>query len=379
MQFWLGICSALLAVLVYEWIREDKDAQPTPAHLPVAYNYVSPFLGDTLARLPSNSFVYAAKRSIPSVVHIRIQKERYYDTFLHQFFFEDDQKPPPAMTAGSGVIISSDGYIATNYHVVENADKVEIILNDNRAFEAELVGIDPPTDLALLRIQATNLQPISMGDSDSLEIGAWVLAVGNPFELRSTVTAGIISAKARHINTISDSNNFGIESFIQTDAVVNQGNSGGALVNLRGELVGINTAIFTRTGSYQGYSFAVPVSLVQKVMEDLRIYGSAQRAILGVTIRDVDAKLAKDKGLPYARGVFIVDVFEESAAAESGLEAEDVILAIDGKKVLTTPQLQEKIGRKRPRDRIRVSILRQGLPKDIEVTLKEMPKNMLRQ
>ena len=377
-QLWLGVLSALLGVLIYAWISREE-AHPLPTYLPASYNYAPNYAIDTLnTALPKGvSFVYAAKTTIPSVVHIRTQRTRYYDMLLGPFF-EDSEQLPPLRAAGSGVIIASDGYIATNYHVIEDADKIEVILNDNSSFEAELIGTDPPTDLALLRIDATNLTPISMGDSDNLEIGEWVLAVGNPFELRSTVTAGIISAKARHINTISASNSFGIESFIQTDAVVNQGNSGGALVNLKGELIGINTAIFTKTGSYQGYSFAVPVALVKKVMEDLRTHGSAQRAILGVSIRDVDADLAKSKQLPHARGIFIVDVFKESAAEEAGLKAEDVIVAIDKEEVLTTPQLQEKIARKRPGNHVKVSIIRRGVPQDIDVVLKEMPKDMTR-
>ena len=378
-SLWISFSVSLSVGLCYTFLFDQgTESQPqlVPSYLPGTYYAPTPTIDTIRARSPQGiSFVYAARRTIPSVVHIRIQKQSSYDTFFQQFFLDEDEGIPLIQATGSGVIISSDGYISTNYHVVEQASTIEVVLNDNRSFVAELVGVDPPTDLALLRIEPTALQPISMGDSDSLEIGEWVLAVGNPFELRSTVTAGIISAKARQINSISGRNSFGIESFIQTDAVVNRGNSGGALVNLRGELVGINTAIFTKTGHYEGYSFAVPVALVQKVMEDLRTYGSVQRAVLGISIRDVDARLAKSKGLTISRGVFIVTVFEDSSAEEAGLEVEDVITAVDGEEVLTTPQLQEKIGRKRPGDMIRVSVLRKGELQEIGVTLKEIPEN----
>lgn len=375
--FWVILLSSVLGgsigVGLYRWFFVP--VQPTVftgavAALPVSY--YSSYRTDTVQRSLAQglSFVDAARSTIPSVVHIRVRKELDYSTYFQRFFSQESTGDGLHITgAGSGVIVSSEGYVVTNYHVIEDADQIEVVLSDNRAFEAELVGTDPSTDLALLRIQATDLWAIPMGDSDQLEIGAWVLAVGNPFELRSTVTAGIVSAKARNISAARHAGGLDVEAFIQTDAVVNRGNSGGALVNLAGELVGINTAIFTETGAYEGYSFAVPVTLVKKVTEDLRIYGHVQRALLGIRIIDVDAHLAKKKKFSFTRGVFVVSIAEGSAAAAAGLEIEDVITAVNGNEVLNTPQLQEKIARKRPGDKVQLSIIRNDIAHTLEVTL----------
>lgn len=268
---------------------------------------------------------------------------------------------------GSGVIVNSEGYIVTNNHVIAEADDLEVTLHDNRTFKAEIVGTDPSTDLALIRIEATDLPTIPMVNSDEVEVGEWVLAVGNPFNLNSTVTAGIVSAKARNINILRDQG--AIESFIQTDAAINPGNSGGALVNLQGGLVGINTAIASPTGAYTGYGFAVPSNMVNKVVDDLLRYGIVQRGYLGVMIRGVDGNLAREKGLEVARGVYVDSLLENSAAALAGIEAGDVILRISGQEVYSVPQLQELVGRGRPGDELEVELDRFGERMTLQVTL----------
>lgn len=277
---------------------------------------------------------------------------------------------PMARPSGSGVIISDDGYIVTNQHVIEDATGIEVVLNDNQRYYAKLIGQDPSTDLALLKIKAKNLPYLRYGNSDLIVPGEWVLAVGNPFDLNSTVTAGIVSAKARNIGILRDKNNLQVEAFIQTDAAVNPGNSGGALVNLKGELIGINSAIATVTGSYSGYSFAIPVNLVQKIMDDLLEFGTVQRGLLGVEIRDVTARLAQDRGLDVVRGVYINRVNDGSAADLSGIKSGDVITAIDGQDVGSVSELQELVARHRPGHTIQVTYRRSGAPKTVQTTLK---------
>ncbi|MBL7847796.1 MAG: trypsin-like peptidase domain-containing protein [Cyclobacteriaceae bacterium] len=277
---------------------------------------------------------------------------------------------PMARPSGSGVIISDDGYIVTNQHVIEDATGIEVVLNDNQRYYAKVIGKDPSTDLALLKIKAKNLPYLRYGDSDQVVPGEWVLAVGNPFDLNSTVTAGIVSAKARNIGILRDKNNLQVESFIQTDAAVNPGNSGGALVNLKGELIGINSAIATVTGSYSGYSFAIPVNLVKKIMDDLLEFGAVQRGLLGVEIRDVTAKLANDQDLDVLRGVFINRVNAGSAADQSGIEAGDVITAIDGHEVGSVSELQELVARHRPGHSVLVTYRRDGKVTSVKTTLK---------
>jgi Do/DeqQ family serine protease len=319
------------------------------------------------------NFIYAASLVTPGVVHIKTIKDggssRYQNPF--EEFFNMPRRMPQQEAAGSGVIISDDGYIVTNYHVVEGATEIEVTLDDNRKFDAKLIGEDPTTDLALLKIDDTNLIFIKYGDSDNVQVGEWVLAVGNPFELNSTVTAGIVSAKARNINILR-SREYGIESFIQTDAVVNPGNSGGALVNLRGELIGINTAIASPTGSYTGYSFAVPVSLVKKVMDDLLEFGAVQRALLGISIRDLDADLANELGIKETSGVYIASVNKGSSAEEAGLKDNDIIVAINESHVKNVAELQEHVARNRPGDKIRVTFLRDGKESTVTATLKNI-------
>lgn len=263
-----------------------------------------------------------------------------------------------ALSGGSGVVLSEDGYIMTNYHVIEGANRIEVTFNNKREMEARIVGVDPTTDLALIKVRAKNLIPVTFGDSDAVDVGQWVLAIGNPFNLTSTVTAGIVSAKARNINILGGG--YAIESFIQTDAAVNPGNSGGALVNERGELVGINTAIMTEDGNFDGYSFAVPSNLVYKVMRDLKDFGKVKRALLGVNILDVDDDRARELGLTSVAGVFIQQVNPGSSAETAGLQPGDVIIRVNGIETTSVPELQEQVARFRPGDIITVDYIRNG-------------------
>lgn len=324
-------------------------------------------------------FKSAAKLVTPAVVHIKStttvqqqsQQYQFNQEWMERFFgpqMPQERGPDVRMGTGSGVIISGDGYVVTNNHVIDRADYVEVTLNDNRSFKAKVVGVDPSTDLAVLKIEANELPHLEFANSDLVEIGEWVMAVGNPFNLNSTVTAGIVSAKARNINILKDKS--AIESFIQTDAAINPGNSGGALCALDGKLIGINTAIASPTGAYSGYGFAVPANMVNKVVEDLIEFGVVQRAYLGVYIRSVDANLAKEKDLDTQSGVYVDKMMDESAAKSAGVEEGDVILKVDGIEVQTSPELQELIGRKRPGDEVSLEIDRGGDLKTILVKLK---------
>ena len=293
-------------------------------------------------------------------------KEFFGDMFKGQNPHEGMQ-PQPRVGTGSGVIINDKGYIVTNNHVIDNADEIEVTLYDNESYKATVIGTDPTTDLALLQIKADNLKTMSLVNSDDVEVGEWVLAVGNPLGLNSTVTAGIVSAKARNIHINKD--RFAIESFIQTDAAINPGNSGGALVNLDGNLVGINTAIASTTGTYTGYGFAVPSNIVTKVVEDLLKYGNVQRGMLGVTIRTMDSNLAKEKDVDFTNGVWVEQVGEGSGADQAGVESGDIILKVDGMETNTSPRLQEIIAGKRPGDKVTLTVNRNGKEKQMEVTL----------
>jgi serine protease Do len=328
------------------------------------------------------NFIYAANKVTPAVVHIKTMYEAPVgssgggdmDQLFREFFGDGAPhglNPGGKQEAsGSGVILTEDGYIVTNNHVIDQADKIEVVLNDKRSYTATLIGKDPTTDLALLKIEERGLPFVQYGNSDNARIGEWVLAVGNPFNLTSTVTAGIVSAKGRNINILRDKDNLAIESFIQTDAAVNPGNSGGALVDLKGNLIGINTAIATPSGTFAGYSFAVPVTLVKKVMDDLLKYGQVQRALLGVQIQDVTAELAKEKGISSVSGVYIGAVNEGSAAADAGLATGDVIKKINGTEVNSSSELQEQVARYRPGDKVKVTYERKGEVKTTEVELK---------
>lgn len=320
----------------------------------------------------NSDFIQAADMTVHAVVHIRTQFQRrtsLYDDFFG-FFGNPFGSTQILQAAGSGVIISPDGYIVTNNHVVNEAEKIEVTLNDKRNYSAKIIGTDPSTDLALLKIDAQDLPTIPYGNSDDVKVGEWVLAVGNPFNLTSTVTAGIVSAKARNINILGkNSNESPIESFIQTDAAVNQGNSGGALVNTKGELIGINAAIASSTGSYSGYSFAIPVNIVRKVMEDLKQFGTVQRAYLGVSIAEIDSKIFENKKLKYTRGVYVGAVLENGAASLAGIKEGDIITAVNGKEVNSNSELLEAIGQYRPSDKVVVSVIRGNDNINISVVL----------
>ena len=324
-------------------------------------------------------FRYAAQISVHAVVHIKTtfqQKNSYYDDFFgmdpFNLFGNPFQNRQPQQNqiqaTGSGVIISEDGYIVTNNHVVADAEQIEVTLNDKRSFAAKIVGTDPSSDLAVLKIEMNKLPFLVYGNSDSLAIGEWVLAVGNPFNLTSTVTAGIVSAKARNINILGGGTS--VESFIQTDAAVNPGNSGGALVNTRGELVGINAAIASNTGSYAGYSFAIPVNIVKKVVDDLLNYSEVQRAFIGIEIRDINSQFAEEKKLKDVAGVYVQGLTEKGAAADAGIQEGDIILKIENADINTTTQLLEIVGQHRPGDKITLTINRQNELKTITVILK---------
>lgn len=334
-------------------------------------------------------FTYAAEQTINGVVSIksyatprtsRYSNDAFSDPFFDFFFGnpyrrrqqEPQQQPEQQQLGlGSGVIISADGYIVTNNHVIDGAERLEITLNDNRTFEAVIIGTDATTDLALIKIDAEKLPVIPIGNSDALKVGEWVLAVGNPFGFTSTVTAGIVSAKARNISSITNGRAMGIESFIQTDAAVNPGNSGGALVNTSGELVGINTAIYSQTGNYAGYSFAIPTTIVTKIVTDLKQYGTVQRAILGIGFNELTPKLAKEKNITAVNaGLYVGRVEERSAAMEAGIAEGDVIVAINGVETLNSGQLQEQMSKYRPGDKITVSYIRDNKKYTVNVTLR---------
>lgn len=334
-------------------------------------------------------FSATAERVTPAVVHIKstigAQKstaatpqipDAFRDFFgggANPFFFGEPMQQAPQQSTGSGVIISADGYIVTNNHVIDHADELEVTLHDNRTYKAKVVGTDPSTDLAVIQIKEKDLPTLAFGNSDAVRVGQWVLAVGNPFNLSSTVTAGVVSAKGRNLRIVKDK--AAIESFIQTDAAVNPGNSGGALVSLDGGLVGINTAIYSQTGSYAGYAFAVPSKIVEKVTEDLIRYGVVQRGFLGITIRDLNSTLAKEHDLNITEGVLVDSLTKESAAKEGGVKAGDVIVKVDGHDVKNSAQLQEAIGRHRPGDKVALLVNREGKEKELSVTLKNQAGN----
>jgi len=334
--------------------------------------YTSAMRSSTYAAPEGLNFVAAAAATTPAVVHVMTEykaepqqhSRMQMDPFLRQFFgdqFEGRQREPQGggEGSGSGVIIAANGYIVTNNHVIDKASKITVVLDDKRKYDAELVGADPSTDLAVLKVKADNLPFIKYGNSDEVKVGQWVLAVGNPFNLNSTVTAGIISAKGRSIGILAkEQNGMGVESYIQTDAVVNPGNSGGALVNTNGDLIGINSAISSHTGSFEGYAFAVPSSIVSKVVDDLLKYKVVQRALLGVRIQEVDARLASEKKLNTLNGVYVQGLGDKSSAAAAGLKVGDIITDINGIAVNTASQLQEQVSRFRPGDKIKVGYLR---------------------
>ena len=314
------------------------------------------------------NFEYAAEISVKAVVHIKskyLEDEiyRYYDPFFGNRYFNN---PREKVASGSGVIISENGYIITNMHVINDAKEIEVVLNDKRTFSAEILGTDPNSDLALLKINGKKLPYLKFANSNDLKIGQWVLAVGNPFNLSSTVTAGIISAKSREINILNDG---GIEAFIQTDAAINPGNSGGALVNTDGDLIGINTAIHSNTGSYTGYGFAIPSNMVKKIIKDLQEFGEVKRAYIGIHILDLNAEIASELELDDANGVFIAKVLKNSAAEKVGIKSYDVITKINNRRINTVSQLNEIIIQFDPGDQIICTVLRDGEELDFNLSL----------
>jgi len=340
------------------------------------------------------NFVQAAAAVTPAVVHINTTYDNSnsgsssrgqrspFDMF-DEFFGPQQRQRAPSMASGSGVIITEDGYIVTNNHVVENATKIEVILPDRRSYEAKVIGRDPNTDLALVKVSANNLPVVKLGNSDNAQVGEWVLAVGYPFALNTTVTAGIISAKGRSIGIIGSSNrqdrnnpdqaptvNSAIESFIQTDAAINPGNSGGALVNTNGELIGINAAIASQSGSYEGYGFAIPINLAKKVLDDFKAFGSVKRGYVGVQFQELSAAVAKQYGVDQINGLYVTDVVPGSGAENAGLKKGDILTKVDNTMIYSSPDLQERVGRLHPGDKVQLTYLRDGRSQSASVTLK---------
>ncbi len=361
-----SVCSALFAVLLFNFFQKPRTVyidRTDGSAVFAKYGSEGDFSLESQRTFLSSSptdFIAAAELVTSSVVNIRAMESTSYGWWGGSSH---------GSSSGSGVIISRDGYIVTNNHVIEDGNKYQVTMNDHREYEAKLVATDPYTDIALLKIEEKNLPAVVLGNSDSLRVGEWVLAVGNPFNLESTVTAGIVSAKGRSIDILEGE--YTIESFIQTDAAVNPGNSGGALVNTNGELVGINTAIITRSGKYEGYSFAIPSNLVRKVIHDLREYGEVKRGLLGVKIGPVDDGIARKLNLPSVEGVYISSVTTDGGAEEAGLRSEDVIVGINGLKIRSIPELQEQVGRLHPGSVIKLEYIRDGKRYSANVTLKD--------
>ncbi|MDR0796052.1 MAG: Do family serine endopeptidase [Tannerella sp.] len=341
-------------------------------------------------------FTYSAEQAIHAVVHIRAvqraqasrrgssQEFDFFDYFFGDRGGQQPRQQQPRQGYGSGVIISTDGYIITNNHVIERAQEIEVSLNDNRTFTAKVIGADPNTDIALLKIEATDLHTLPFGDSEMLKIGEWVLAVGNPFNLKSTVTAGIVSAKGRAVMT-GDSDREKIASYIQTDAAVNPGNSGGALVNTKGELIGINTALYSQTGNFAGYSFAVPISIAGKIVADLKEFGVVQRGVLGISMispqrakqgyEEINGKVAPDEKVKVLEGAYIAEFMQRSSAKEAGMQVGDVITAVNGVSVKSTNAVQEQIAKFRPGNKVKIDVDRYGTAKSFTVELRNIQGN----
>jgi serine protease Do len=368
--FVVAVLGAFVAIVVYARLFNAETTEvEVPGENKVQYvNLPGVSSGSAL------DFTGAVEQSIDAVVHVKTKEFREYQgNSLYDLFFgeQSNGEAPPILGFGSGVIVSNKGYIVTNNHVIDGSDEVVVVLNDKREYDARVIGADPTTDIALLKVDAKELRPLKFGDSDALRLGEWVLAIGNPYNLTSTVTAGIVSAKARNFGLLR-SQEFSIESFIQTDAAVNPGNSGGALINTQGELVGINTAIASRTGAFTGYSFAVPVSIVEKIVTDLIEYGEVQRAILGVNISTVTADLAAEMKIDEIAGVFVISVRPEGAAREAGIKDGDVIISIDETGVNSSAELQEAVSKFRPGQDVSVVVRRDGKLKQFDVVLRNL-------
>lgn len=383
-QLFIALLGGVVAIFLYKAFENEGtpfgggSSSVTPLAHNSSFNASS---ADSINNVFNVGFGEAAERTLAQVVHIRARivaqapRDPFYEFFGDGFWdprYRNQQQQQLQEASGSGVVISRDGYIVTNNHVVDRASQIFVSLYNGRAYEAKLIGADPSTDLAVIKIEEQNLPEAQLADSDNVRVGDWVLAVGNPFNLASTVTAGIVSAKARNINILSD--NSAIESFIQTDAAVNPGNSGGALVNLKGELVGINTAIATPTGTYAGYSFAVPSNIVKKVASDLIEHGEVQRGYLGVVIQDLDWQLAQELGLDLSQGVVIANLVRNGPADKAGLRIKDVILEIDGNTIGSSSRLLEIVSGHKPGDELTMVVQRDGRKRNVSIRLQEAKK-----
>lgn len=370
----VAVFVSLLTVYVYEKVVSNDNS--ATLHQSKLNETNSVFAKMAPVPAITTDFTAAAEKSISAVVHVKVKVETIGSSSnsIFDYFFGPGYNQPiqPRVQegSGSGVIISSDGYIVTNNHVVDKSNNVEVVLNDRRSYDARVIGTDPQTDLALIKIEGSDLPTLTFGNSEALKIGEWVLAVGNPFSLSTTVTAGIVSAKARGLGIISSNTPMGIESFIQTDAAVNPGNSGGAMVNTSGELVGINTAIASPTGAYAGYSFAIPASIVKKIVGDLMEYGEVQRALLGVSISDITAEKAKAKGLDILKGIYVEGLDPNGAANEAGMKEGDVIVSLNGVEVSSISELQEQVSKYRPGDKVKVDFIRNKKERSVDAILR---------
>jgi Do/DeqQ family serine protease len=380
-NLFIAILGGLIAVLIYRFTEKDSftsadGRSANPFNHQAAFNSEA---ADSINNVFTVGFGDAAATTLQEVVHIRSKiisqapRDPFFDYFGDGFWspqYRSQQQQQRVMEAsGSGVIISSDGYIVTNNHVVDQAAEVVVSLYNGHGYKAKIIGTDPSTDLAVVKIDEKGLPKAEIANSDDVRVGDWVLAIGNPFNLASTVTAGIVSAKARNINILTD--NSAIESFIQTDAAVNPGNSGGALVNLKGQLVGINTAIATPTGTFAGYAFAVPSNIVRKVMNDLMRYGEVQRGYLGVVIRDLNWQLAQQLGMDLSEGVVVANLVRNGPADKAGMKIKDVILDVDGSHIQNTSRLLEIVAGHKPGDELKVTVKRGKDEKTLTVRLKE--------
>lgn len=379
-SLFMAVLGGIVAILIYRVMYGKDGSQANESINPFQRNTsFRSASADSINNVFNVGFGDAAESTLAQVVHIRARVvtaapqnpyfEFFGDGFWGRQYRRQQMQPQMQEASGSGVIIRSDGYIVTNNHVVDRAEEIFVSLYNGRAYKASLVGTDPSTDLAVIKIEEEELPEADLANSDDVRVGDWVLAVGNPFNLASTVTAGIVSAKARNINILSD--NSAIESFIQTDAAVNPGNSGGALVNLKGELIGINTAIATPTGTFAGYSFAVPSNIVSKVMTDLIEFGEVQRGYLGVVIQDLNWQLAQQLGLDVSQGVVIANLVRNGPADKAGLRVKDIILEIEGTPVPGSSRLLEIVAGHKPGDELEVVVQRDGKKRNVSIRLQE--------
>jgi Do/DeqQ family serine protease len=374
--FFMAILGAAIALFAYTHLMEKTPASVTSDTSGIDLKNAQAYLTSLQQGQGQIDFTYAADQTVHAVVHVHTKSVLGSDAqnpIMEFFYGRQPNRQREVSGYGSGVIISADGYIITNNHVIEDAETVEVTLNDRRTFNADVIGRDQASDIALLKVKGENLPYIRYGNSDALKLGQWVLAVGNPFNLTSTVTAGIVSAKGRSLGL--NEGDYRIESFIQTDAALNMGNSGGALVDTNGNLVGITSAIISPSGAYAGMSFAIPVSIVKKVVDDLKEYGQVQRALIGVNIKDVDYQDAEKLNLKDVNGVLITNVVENGSAEAAGLKENDVIVKFDGADVHSVGELQEQVGKHRPGDKTSVTVLRNGKENTVSMVLKNAEGN----